>query len=66
MSGNLDRDSNFEETNSQLAKGLKSCRNVLTNYRALLSPNPDGDASLPAATFDNPAAAPTGQDLIES
>lgn len=35
----------FEAANSQLSKGLKTCRSVVDNYRALLSQeqNPDGN-----------------------
>ena len=29
----------FETANSQLNKGLKTCRSVVKNYRALLSPD---------------------------
>jgi hypothetical protein len=65
VSGNPDGDGNFEETNSKLAKGLKSCRTVLNNYRALLSSEPNADWSQPNAALDNPLAEPAGPDLIE-
>jgi hypothetical protein len=35
------RDADFEEANSQLAAGLKSCRSVVENYRAMLAPEQD-------------------------
>ncbi|HKH28158.1 MAG TPA: hypothetical protein VKA61_07450 [Sphingomicrobium sp.] len=39
MSGIKDpRDADFEEANSQLVAGLKSCRSVVENYRAMLAP----------------------------
>lgn len=42
MSGiNDPRDADFEEANSQLAAGLKSCRSVVENYRAMLSAEQD-------------------------
>ena len=34
-------DGEFEAANSQLNKGLKTCRSVLENYRSLLSTEPD-------------------------
>jgi hypothetical protein len=42
------RDADFEEANSQLVAGLKSCRSVVDNYRAMLTPeqgapNTDGE-----------------------
>ena len=44
MSGiNDSRDADFEEANSQLLAGLKSCRSVVENYRAMLSAEPDAD-----------------------
>ena len=43
MSGiNDPRDADFEEANSQLLAGLKSCRSVVENYRAMLSAEQDG------------------------
>lgn len=46
---NEPRDADYEEANSQLSAGLKSCRSVVENYRAMLSaepnaPNADGNA----------------------
>ena len=35
------RDADFEEANSQLAAGLKSCRSVVESYRAMLAPEQD-------------------------
>jgi hypothetical protein len=35
------RDADFEEANSQLVAGLKSCRSVVENYRAMLSAEQD-------------------------
>jgi hypothetical protein len=35
------RDADFEEANSQLVAGLKSCRSVVENYRAMLAPERD-------------------------
>jgi hypothetical protein len=40
------RDADFEKANSQLVAGLKSCRTVVENYRAMLSveqDEPDSD-----------------------
>lgn len=34
----------LEETSSRLADGLKSCRAVVDNYRALLTSDPTGEA----------------------
>jgi hypothetical protein len=34
---NEPRDAHFEEANSQLVAGLKSCRSVVDNYRAMLA-----------------------------
>jgi hypothetical protein len=48
------RDADFEEANSQLAAGLKSCRSVVENYRAMLSAEqdePDGDGRPGDAEF---------------
>ena len=38
---NNPRDADFEEANSQLVAGLKSCRSVVENYRAMLAPEQD-------------------------
>ena len=43
------READFEEANSQLVAGLKSCRSVVENYRAMLTaeqdePDADGRA----------------------
>jgi hypothetical protein len=38
------RDAAVEEANSQLSEGLKSCRAVVSTYRALLSPEQNADA----------------------
>ena len=38
---NNPRDADFEEANSQLAAGLKSCRSVVDNYRAMLAGEQD-------------------------
>ena len=35
------RDADIEKANSQLLAGLKSCRSVVENYRAMLSIEPD-------------------------
>ena len=35
-SGNDPREPDFEQANSQLNEGLKSCRAVVNNYRAML------------------------------
>lgn len=34
---------NFDEANAQLNDGLKSCRAVVSNYRALLAGDADGE-----------------------
>lgn len=38
----------FEEAHAQLSEGLRSCRTVVSNYRALLAPEGDND-NLPSA-----------------
>jgi len=38
---NNPRDADFEEANSQLVAGLKSCRWVVANYRAMLAGEQD-------------------------
>jgi len=35
------QDSNFDQANSQLSDGLRSCRSVVSNYRALLAGDTD-------------------------
>ena len=40
--GNL-QSVDFEEASSRLGEGLKSCRAVLSGYRALLGASADGD-----------------------
>jgi hypothetical protein len=48
------RDADFEEANSQLVAGLKSCRSVVENYRAMLSAEqgePDADGRAGDAEF---------------
>ena len=35
------QDSNFDQANSQLSDGLRSCRSVVSNYRALLAGDSD-------------------------
>jgi hypothetical protein len=66
VSGNPDGDRNFEETNSKLTKGLKSCRKLLNNYRALLSSRPNGEWSHTAPGFDIHTGPAAGPDPIES
>jgi hypothetical protein len=39
------RETNVEEVTSTLATSLKSCRSVVSGYRALLAGSPPGDAS---------------------
>ena len=66
VSSNSEGDRDFEETNSRLSTGLKSCRKVLNNYRSLLSPKPEADWTETRAGLESasgPAAAP---DPIES
>ena len=51
---NEPHDADYEEANSQLAAGLKSCRSVVENYRAMLSAEqdePDGDGRPGEAEF---------------
>ena len=51
---NEPHDADYEEANSQLVAGLRNCRSMVENYRAMLSsdqdgPNaaaPEGDAEL--------------------
>ena len=43
----------FEEANSKLAEGLKSCRAVVNNYRSLLA----SDLKLEAANEQEPPSA---------
>jgi len=39
----IDPQDDFEETSSQLNEALRSCRAVVSNYRALLAANDVGD-----------------------
>jgi hypothetical protein len=61
----------FEQASSQLNQGLKSCRSVLDNYRAILADDHadndnkgslEGDASSDAPTSGDPPQDDTGQD----
>jgi hypothetical protein len=45
------QDSNFDQANSQLSDGLRSCRTVVSNYRALLAG--DADEGLGNAGFND-------------
>ena len=36
----LPRDADFDELNSTLNEGLKTCRSMVANYRSLLAPDP--------------------------
>ena len=46
MSGTNDpRDSEAEEANNKLNEGLKSCRAVVSNYRALLDKKKRGEVA---------------------
>jgi hypothetical protein len=38
--GNDPREPDFEQANSQLNEGLKTCRSVVDNYRAMLAEDP--------------------------
>lgn len=40
----------FEEASAQLDEGLKSCRTVVRNYRAMLGAQPEADDSVPPET----------------
>lgn len=42
----------FEEANSKLAAGLKSCRTVVSNYRSLLLQNPAHEGTSGDAVHD--------------
>jgi hypothetical protein len=50
----------FEEANSKLAEGLKSCRTVLSNYRSLLAPDLKLDAANEQDSQDIDPAAGNG------
>ena len=45
-------DAAFERANSELSEGLKSCRAVVSSYRALLSPKQNDNDS--ESDFDVP------------
>lgn len=79
MAGNQDGNRDFEETNSKLAEGLKTCRTVVSTYRALLSSAPNED--LPdenggekgenggedaAISLEHPVTSPEAPDLSGS
>lgn len=68
MAGNHEGNRDFEETNSKLAQGLKTCRTVVDNYRALLSSPPDEDlrgekVEDAAVPLEIPATSPEAPDL---
>ena len=76
MAGNYEGNRDFEETNSKLAQGLKTCRTVVNTYRALLSSatdegwsdenageNGNEDGTAPPG---NAAAGPEAPDLAAS
>jgi hypothetical protein len=55
------RDSEAEEANNKLNEGLKSCRAMVSNYRALLDKKPikpAADEAEPGDTPDDDAEAP--------
>lgn len=58
------RDGEAEEANSKLNEGLKSCRAVVSNYRALLDKKrgkkPAKDDGLPDAGNDEPTPKDSG------
>jgi hypothetical protein len=53
------RDSNVEDASVKLSDGLKTCRSVVANYKALLAPDPNsvetdrGDAEDAAPNSDS-------------
>lgn len=51
---NAPRDAEFEvdEANTRLAAGLKSCRSVVENYRAMLSGDQEGGADSANSNID--------------
>ena len=50
------RDADIEQVNHGLSEGLKSCRSVVANYKALLSADPGDD---PPAELISKGAAQT-------
>ena len=65
LAGNHESNRDFEETNSKLAQGLKTCRKVVNTYRALLSsaPNEDLPREDAAVSLENSATIPETPDL---
>ena len=60
----LPRDAAFEQANSQLSEGLKSCRAVVSSYRALLSPEQNADSlddKDSESNVDSPTTAQTNR-----
>jgi hypothetical protein len=55
------RDDEFEKANNKLSEGLKSCRTVLSNYRALLEKESAETASKDDQTDDNSKGAPPAE-----
>ena len=52
-SGNDPREPDFEQANSQLNEGLKSCRAVVNNYRAMLAGDHGGADDVPSDESDS-------------
>ena len=57
-------DRDVEETSARLADGLKSCRTIVKNYRALLSSDPSGEVpeEESASSIEDPPASLTAPD----
>ena len=55
-------DADFKEASSQLAAGIKSCRSVVENYRAMLSGETDeGQTVGPEDSGDAPGEEVSGE-----
>lgn len=52
-SGTDPREPDFEQANNQLNEGLKSCRAVVNNYRAMLAGDHGPDGDLPSGEPDS-------------
>ena len=53
-SGDDPRDADYQQASSQLSDGLKTCRAVVENYRAMMT----GEIALPANDIDGFDAGP--------
>jgi hypothetical protein len=53
-------DTEFEQASSQLDQGLKSCRSVLNNYRAILADDHADNDNKGSPESDTSSDAPSG------